>query len=309
MQPSPPVILFSYNRPDHLRRTLHSLMACDGFQDTDLTVYCDGARSAAQRDAVAAAQAVARQVLGSAAKLRVSEVNRGLAASIIAGVGETVAQHGRVIVLEDDFTLAPGFLTYMAQALDRYETDPAVFQVSGHMFNVPAFEQRDQAMVLPLTTTWGWATWGRAWAQFDPAATGWQQLGRDKAMRVRFNLGGVYDYATMLEAQMHGRRDSWGIRWYWSVFRQNGLGVFPPQTLVRNTGQDGSGTHGGGVLRKFSPAAVTDFGPPPKLPAALPFDQTQVNPADWHAVRTAIWHQNGGWKGRMVDVAKRLVRR
>jgi len=67
------------------------------------------------------------------------------------------------------------------------------------------------------------------------------------------SIWAAYDYAAMLEAQMAGRRDIWGIRWYWSVFCQNGLSLFPPQSLVRNTGQDGSGTHGGGFLRKFSP--------------------------------------------------------
>jgi len=302
---SAPIAVFAYNRPDHLRRTLQSLLSCEGFESHPLTVYCDGPRNAGHVEAVEAARAVARDLLGSAADLRLSAANRGLAASIITGVGEAVAQHDRVIVLEDDFTLAPGFLTYMAQALERYAQASAVFQVSGHAFNVPEFREHREAHFLPMTTTWGWGTWGRAWAHFDPAATGWQQLSRDRALRHRFNLGGVYDYAAMLEAQMAGRGDSWGIRWYWSVFRQNGLSLFPPQSLVRNTGQDGSGTHGSGFLRKFSAPGVVEWGDAP----TLPLGPAQVDDAMWKAVRDTIWNQNGGWLGSAVDLAKRIIRR
>jgi hypothetical protein len=48
----------------------------------------------------------------------------------------------------------------------------------------------------------------------------------------------------MLNNQMMGHIDSWAIRWYWSVFRRNGLVLYPPASLIRNIGLDGSGTHG-----------------------------------------------------------------
>jgi hypothetical protein len=47
----------------------------------------------------------------------------------------------------------------------------------------------------------------------------------------------------MLEKQIKGKIDSWGIRWYLSVFLQGGLTLYPVQTLVQNIGFDGSGTH------------------------------------------------------------------
>ena len=95
-----------------------------------------------------------------------------------------------------------------------------------------------------MTTTWGWATWARAWEAYDPAATGWEQLQQDRPLRRRFDLDGAYPYTWLMKRQQRGQSDSWGIRWYWSVFQAQGLSVFPPRTLVSNTGQDGSGTHG-----------------------------------------------------------------
>jgi hypothetical protein len=47
----------------------------------------------------------------------------------------------------------------------------------------------------------------------------------------------------MLLRQMSGEIDSWAIRWNWSVFCNDGLVSYPPVSLVKNTGFDGSGTH------------------------------------------------------------------
>ena len=223
-----PIAIFIFNRPAHLRRTLDSLARCEGFAHSPVVVFCDGPRREGEHSSVESARAVARESLGTKALFRESSVNKGLANSIIAGVGELLDQYGRVIVVEDDLELAPNFITFMNAALDRYADDEKIFQISGHAFEVPEFEDRDRAVFLPITTTWGWATWKRAWVHFDPAATGWQETVRNPKMRTAFNFGGVYDYTTMLQRQMRSGSDSWGVRWYWNVFCRNGLVCFPP---------------------------------------------------------------------------------
>ncbi len=59
-------------------------------------------------------------------------------------------------------------------------------------------------------------------------------------------MDGAYDYFKLLEQQVRGDVDSWGIWWYLSVFDREGLVLYPPRSLVTNTGFDGSGTHGVG---------------------------------------------------------------
>jgi hypothetical protein len=122
------------------------------------------------------------------------------------------------------------------------------------MFEVPEFASRGAAVMLPFTTTWGWVTWALAWRHLDECSVGWQALREDRALRRRFNLGGVYDYATMMEARIAKRRDSWrGI--HWSIFSNDGLAVFPPRSLVHNEGMDGSGSNGRGFLPSISGSA------------------------------------------------------
>jgi len=189
-KPLAPVVIFAHRRPEHLRRTLASLMRCPGFEESPIIVYGDGPRRNDEREHVATTRRVAREMLGSRAEYHFRDANLGLDPSVICGVTEVVERFGRVIVIEDDLELAPGFLTYMNAALDRYAGESSVYQVSGYQIDVPEFAQRDGAMFLPFIVPWGWATWRRAWDQFDPLASGWTRLLTDKTMRRRFNVGG-----------------------------------------------------------------------------------------------------------------------
>ena len=296
-----PVAVFAYRRPDHLRNTLASLMRCEGFAESPVIVYCDGPRDDSETASVMATRELARSMLGDRAEYHLSKANLGLSRSVIAGVSDTVGRFGRVIVVEDDLELNPAFLTFMNQALDRYADDEKVFQISGYQFDVPELNAAHSALFLPLTVSWGWSTWKRAWDQFDPLASGWQALCTDKNLRRRFNLDGCYGYATMLVRQMEGQLDSWAVRWYWSVLKVNGLVLFPPVSLVSNHGFDGSGTHGRGWLRKFSKGRAGLPSSDIELPASV------ILESELYAhVKTALRQQNGGWLGKAVDEVRWL---
>lgn len=299
-----PIVIFAYRRPDHLRNTLMSLMRCQGFESSPIIVYGDGPKNDLERDAVDATRAVAESFLGVRAEYHFSQTNRGLSASVINGVTDVLKRFERVIVIEDDLELKPGFLVHMNNALDAYANDVKVFQVSGYMFDVQEMRDHESAVFLPFTTSWGWATWQRAWQKFDTSAFGWEKLSTDSSLRRRFNLGGAYDYATMLERQMCGQQDSWAIRWYWSVFNEHGLALFPPQSLVRNTGFDGSGTHGRGLLSRFG---KKDDGFP-TVYFEFPL-QTELNFILFDQVTTALRRQNGGWKAACLNLIRRLIGR
>lgn len=295
-----PVVIFAYRRPDHLRNTLASLMRCEGFAKSPIIVYCDGPRSDSEVESVTATRALAKNLLGERAEYHFSEVNLGLSRSVIAGVSQAVDRFGRVIVVEDDLELHPAFLTFMNQGLDRYANDDRVFQISGYQFDVPELKNTASALFLPFTVSWGWATWKRAWAQFDPLASGWEKLRADKDLRRRFNLDGVYDYATMLVRQMLGARDSWAVRWYWTVFKAKGLVLFPPSSLVSNTGFDGSGTHGRGLLRQFSQART----PALEIQEIILPESVTLDAQYYDRVKRALSKQNGGWIGKTMDTLR-----
>jgi hypothetical protein len=239
-----PIALFIYNRPAHTRVVLESLSRCRRLDECSLKIYCDGPKRAEDAAAVNEAREVAREWAARFdAELIERDSNLGLARSVVNGVSQLCDTHGRVIVIEDDFSLSPAFLDYMLSALDRYEDEPSVYQICGYMFPIRHAPQPD-AFFLPLTTTWGWATWSRAWRVFDWRPADAESL-RDPEVRRRFNLNNAYPYAEMLERKLNGENDSWGILFWWAVFRANGLVLHPRKSLVWNGGFDASGTHCG----------------------------------------------------------------
>jgi hypothetical protein len=240
-----PLALFTYNRPDHTLVTLNALAHCERLADCNLVIYCDGPKT----DAEEARTAHTRRVVKDWASQNGAQVversrNLGLARSVVSGVTEQCENSGRVIVVEDDLVVSPDFLDYMLQALDRYQDSTQVYQISGFMFPINLPEKPD-AFFLPLTTTWGWATWQRAWRAFNWDAE--SALGKlaDPRVSRSFDLDGSFPYTEMLRHRLEGRNDSWGILWWYAVFTLNGLVLHPRQSLVWNGGFDNSGIHSG----------------------------------------------------------------
>ena len=61
-----PIVLFAFNRPDHLARTLRALAACPQACLSKLTVYCDGARRSENEAGVSAVRALCQDIRGFA---------------------------------------------------------------------------------------------------------------------------------------------------------------------------------------------------------------------------------------------------
>src|SRR5947209_6976299 len=129
-----PVALFVYRRPAHTRRTLQTLLACRELASSPLHIYCDGAKDADAIESVQQTRRVAHELAPPSAVFIERETNRGLARSIIEGTTDLTNRFGKVIVVEDDLEVAPSFLHYMNEALERYASDDRVMQISGYQF-------------------------------------------------------------------------------------------------------------------------------------------------------------------------------
>lgn len=240
-----PILLFVYNRPQHTRRLLDSLLANDECRLSSLYVYSDGARDEASASAVAEVRAIVHSVTGFA-RIEVieREKNMGLAANVIDGVTTQVRAHGRVIVLEDDLVLSPFFLRFMNDALSVYADEPRVGHIQACDFT--GDPSLPDTFLIKFTGSWGWATWERAWRHFNP--DGKQLLARLEQTRQtrRFDFNGAYRFTRMLRRQIAGKNNSWAIRWNASLFVDNILSLNVGRSLVANVGFDGSGTNCGG---------------------------------------------------------------
>jgi len=251
-----PVAIFAYRRPKHLQKVLEALSQEPEAPDTHLVLFLDGAKSGADRRDVVTVQTVAAQAKGfRSLEIHAAKNNLGLARSITEGVSKMCRDFTQTIILEDDIVPRQGFLSFMNEALEKYREEPRVMQISGYAY--PLEPAPTGHGFLPLTSCWGWATWQRAWQKF-----GWNReeavLDLENPDFVRaFDLEGAYPYSRLLWDVLEGKSDSWGVIWYWNVFRNRGLGLFPAWSLVENIGWDGTGEHavpawkGGVTVRPF----------------------------------------------------------
>ena len=239
-----PIALFVYARPDHAHRTVEALLQNPEASSSDLIVFSDAAPTLDNEESVRRV----REYIASIQGFRSLTVhhrphNFGLAKSIIEGVTQVLADHERVIVLEDDLETSPHFLRYMNEALDRYEDDSRVISVHGYVY--PTEEMLPETFFLRGADCWGWATWRSGWAYFNPDGQYLlDELKRQNLLKT-FDLNGAYSYSRMLQGQINGRNDSWAVRWHASAFLANKLTLYPGRSLVLNIGNDGSGAHCG----------------------------------------------------------------
>jgi Glycosyl transferase family 2 len=237
-----PIAVFAFNRPHHVNRLIDSLLDNELFSRSPVFVFCDGPRDEKDQDAVAQTRSVARQRLGSHAQIVESEVNKGLAQSIIAGVTELCGRYGRVIVLEDDLVLHPRCLGFLNAALRHYADDAGIYHVNAYRYPLPPASTPNFSR---LTSSWGWATWQRAWINFEPDATKLEHRIRDADLISELDFGGAFPYYRMLQNEAQGKIDSWAIRWYASTLLRGGLAICPNVSQVSNYGFDNTGVHCG----------------------------------------------------------------
>ena len=239
-----PILLFVYNRPDHVKRGIESLLANNLAKDSELYIFSDAAKNSETQSAVDEVRRFIHTIQGFKEIHYVERTeNWGLARNIIDGVTSLVNQYGKVIVLEDDLIVAPYFLQFMNDALETYQDEENVCHIQACDFTKDT--TLPDTFLIKWTGSWGWATWKRAWKLFNP--NGQELLDEliKRKLTYRFDFNGKYGYTRMLRNQIKGKNNSWAIRWNASLFLADKLSLNVGKSLIQNEGFDGSGTNCG----------------------------------------------------------------
>ena len=236
-----PIVLFVYDRLDHVRQCIDALLKNDLAQYSNLIIFSDGPK-VHNEEKVQSVREYIRTIVGfSSIDIHIRERNIGLANSVISGVTEVIRKYGRVIVLEDDLITSPYFLKYMNDALNLYENDNNVISIHGYIY--PVTGRLPDTFFLIGADCWGWATWERKWDYFEEDGNKLLDAIIEKKRAREFNFNDSYPYLEMLKDQTLGKNDSWAIRWYASAFINNMYTLYPGKSLIKNIGLDNSGTH------------------------------------------------------------------
>jgi hypothetical protein len=242
-----PILLITFNRPEHTRRTIEALRVQ---QPPLVYVFQDGARTGNVTDAERCQQVreVIEKEIDWKCELHThfSEKNRGCRDAIIYAISSVLKEHESVIVVEDDIITSPAFYTYMCKALDYYRNRPTVWSISGHShspekFQVPEDYDYD-VFASPRLFNWGWGTWRDRWKRTDWTMSYYDELLRHPYEMQAFSRGGD-DLIPMLMDEKMGRSSAWDIQFAFAHFANHAVSIVPCASYTANIGQDGSGTH------------------------------------------------------------------
>jgi hypothetical protein len=241
-----PIAVFAHRRPAHLRRVLDALERARLGDESDVVVFSDGPRSDFEAEQVLAVRKEAsRRRRFRHLEIASSPTNLGLAKSITSGIGTLLEHSETVIVLEDDLVVAPAFLAFMNEGLRRFRDVERVASIHGYAYPTAP----ESPFFLRGADCWGWGTWRRGWEHYEADGVGLLEELQRRKLTELFDFDGTYGFTEMLDDQNSGRVDSWAIRWYASAFLADLLTLYPGRSLVRNIGNDGSGTHTGITAR------------------------------------------------------------
>lgn len=295
MQNLAPIALFVYNRPQHTERTVKFLKQNEFAAESRLFIFSDGAKTTADEEKVNEVREFIQTIDGfKSVEIITSKTNLGLANSVIAGVSKLTKDYGQVIVFEDDLISSPYTLTYFNEALKRYKEEPRIMHIGAYMY-VLNDKNLPESFFYRAATSWGWATWERAWQHFEPNIdTLIEQF--DSKKKHEFAIEGTMNFWKQMQDFKRGKNNSWAIRWYASIFLKQGLTLNPSQSLVNNIGHDGTGVHSGmndiyNVI--INPKPITEF---PTVVAE--------NTAAYTAIKTFLANR----KGNLMSRIKRFVK-
>lgn len=242
-----PVLLITFNRPDHTRSVLEAIVAA---RPRDLYVFQDGARAGSDSDAsrcLLVRQTVEELTQGTPIRLHTyySDTNLGCGAGPAKGIGWFFGNEERGIVMEDDCLPHPHFFEYCQQLLQKYQDSPDVLFI-----NATHYRDRWQCSASygfsRYMVTGAWAGWRRTWQGFDLDLDSLDALKfRKHVLRLTRNRGEAnWWYALVKEIQQDRNKKSyWDYQMQIHLFRRSALTIHPRCNLISNIGFDPNGTH------------------------------------------------------------------
>ena len=304
-----PIIVFAYNRPVHLRKTLTWLSQNELADQSVLYLFYDGAKPNAtedQKQKVLHARAVARElaVVPTFKEVHIiaRDENYGLGKSVISGVTEVINKHGRAIVLEDDLEISPYFLSYMNQCLEHYDARKSVFSISGLSRPHPErFYPKGYPYDVYVSLTHhptGWATWADRWNQIDWNADLLDVVKLQPAMIEAFRRIEYGDFDALMHQRATGK-NVWSIRFAFAHFVNHAVSICPIVSYINHIGWDSEATNATGDSGTWNFERLADNANIRFLDV-LYEDSRIIN--SWYSFsmpqRRSLWGRLKNWYGR-----------
>ena len=247
-----PILLITFNRPDHVRRVLTEILKA---RPRDLYICQDGAREGNENDRIKC-QAV-RDVVNELTSPHVvanknftlhtmyQPTNLGCGPGPQAGITWFFENVEQGIVMEDDCLPHPDFFGYCEELLNKYKDDERVQFINSTLYH-DRWKCEGSYGFSHYMVTGAWAGWKSMWQGFDLdllELNAWKF--RRHVLRLTKNRAEAnWWYFKVKEIQKDKSKKSyWDYQMQIHLFKNGALTIHPKVNLISNIGFDAEGTH------------------------------------------------------------------
>jgi hypothetical protein len=255
-----PVALLIFNRPDTTTRVFDAIAKA---RPSKLLVVADGPRSdrIGEEEKCRQTRAIIDKVDWECEVItNYAPHNLGCKLRVASGIDWIFEQVEEAIILEDDCLPEQSFFRFCDEMLDRYRLDERVSMVSGG--NLQFGQQRGSGSYYfsKYTHIWGWASWRRAWKNYDRDLTLWPQFLDQGLLKQLFQTPAEQEYWYNSFQWVHeGSLDTWDVSWTFAALTHGLLQIVPNVNLISNIGfgENATHTHVVGVHANLPTQAIT----------------------------------------------------
>jgi hypothetical protein len=279
-----PVLIGTYTRLQHLRQTVEALAANYNASSTDLYVASDFPKDLSDVIAVEEVRRYIETISGFASVNKIfRDKNLGTTRNFVDAANMILRSSNEIIIMEDDIVTGRGFLDFMNDALSYYRDDESVLAVSGYLWPELVFKG-DASLLLPAYNTWGWGTWRNRYKDVESLSGLSNEVFHVISLFYRVLLTNP-NLLPMAFAAAKGKLCALDLDWNLLTIKQKKFSVFPPQSLVKNIGFDGTGVNCGND-GSFDSHYINRYG---SVRVAPP------NNVDFDMQRKILFRGLGGW--------------
>ncbi len=235
-----PVLLIIFNKPDTTAKVFQAIARA---RPTKLFIAADGPRvgKAGEAETCAAARAVVQDIdWPCEVKLKFSDVNLGCGRNPASAITWVFEHVDRAVILEDDCVPHETFFRFCSELLERYLNNPQIMHIAGNNWQMGKRRSRHSYFFSSHNLcNGGWATWRRAWAQYDPLMTEWPMLRESNLLQQIVKHPVVVAHMREMFDQVHaaaGNIGVWDYQWTLLLWARGGLSILPASTLISNIG-------------------------------------------------------------------------
>lgn len=268
-----PVALFIFNRPDTTARVLDALRAV---RPRTVFVIADGARADEPEDAArcAATRACIETIDWECEVVKqYADRHLGLRRRVESGLDWLFENADEGIILEDDCVPEPAFFRFCEELLTRYRDTPRVMGISGTNFHFGQYAPPYSYHFSRYPLVWGWATWKRAWAQYDATMEAWANLRGTDWLASTLESPAAVRYWDGVFQKNFESPGSWDYAWMLATWLHEGLHVCPSVNLVSNIGFRSDASHTRNVYDPLANVASYPLEFPLRHPPAIVRDE------------------------------------